>query len=167
MNDLFEAFVGLTLRAALSPQPVYLQHTGRYALAGPQHRLFALRPDIVVNGDLVIDAKWKELKPDERRLGVEQTDVYQMLAYARAYEATRLVLLYPWHEGLDRPGILRRWRVAGASTAFDIATVDVGRPDSVRLTLREIVGTDVTTTPIDGSGPAVDDPLALALQTSL
>ena len=143
MNELFEEFVGLTLRTALSPRPVYLQHTGRYALEGSQQRLFALRPDIVVNGDLVIDAKWKELKPDEHRLGVEPADVYQMLAYARAYEAARLVLLYPWHGDLDQqPGVLRRWRVAGSSTAFDIATVDVGKPDSVRLTLRGIVEGD-------------------------
>ncbi|MDE0192573.1 MAG: McrC family protein [Gammaproteobacteria bacterium] len=147
MNELFEEFVGPTLRAAVSPQPVYLQHTGRYALEGQHRGLFALRPDIVVNGDLIIDTKWKALKPDERTLGVEQSDVYQMLAYARAYEATRLVLLYPWHEGLDRPGVLRRWRVAGTSKAFDIATVDVGKPDSVRLTLREVVGTGYKATP--------------------
>ena len=151
MNDLFEEFVGLTLRAALSPQPVHLQHTGRYALEGQHRRLFALRPDIVVNDDLIIDTKWKELKPGEATLGVEQADVYQMLAYARAYEAKRLVLLYPWHEGLDRPGVLRRWSVAGTSTAFDIATVDVGKPDSVRLTLREIVGTSRQTTPANES----------------
>ncbi|MDE0037297.1 MAG: McrC family protein [Gammaproteobacteria bacterium] len=151
MNELFEEFVGLTLGAALSPQPVYLQHTGRYALEGQHRALFALRPDIVVNDGLVIDTKWKELKPSEPTLGVEQADVYQMLAYARAYEATRLVLLYPWHQGLDRPGILQRWRIAGTSTLFDIATVDVGEPDSVRLTLREIAGMDGRTTPTDGS----------------
>lgn len=139
MNDLFEEFVGRTLRASVSPKPVYLQHTGRYALDGQHRRLFALRPDIVVDGDVVVDTKWKELKPGEPRLGVEQADVYQMLAYARAYEAKRLVLLYPWHEGLAQPGVLRRWRIARTSTAFDIATVNVGEPDSVRLTLRRIV----------------------------
>lgn len=138
----------------MTPQPVDLQHKGRYALEGQHRRLFALRPDIVVNADLVIDTKWKELKPDEPTLGVEQADVYQMLAYARAYEATRLVLLYPWHGGLAHPpGVLRRWRVAGTSTAFDIATVDVGKPDSVRLTLQEIVGTSRQTTPASESTP--------------
>lgn len=147
MNDLFEEFVGLTLRAALSPHPVSLQHTGRYALEGQHRPLFALRPDIVVHDDLVIDTKWKELKPNEPTLGVEQADVYQLLAYARAYKATRLVLLYPWHEGLDQPGILRRWRIARTSTAFDIATVDVGRPDSVRLTLQQVVGLGYETPP--------------------
>jgi len=63
-----------------------------------------------------------------------------MLAYARAYEAKRLVLIYPWHEGLADPGICRSWQIKGTSTTFDIATVDVGRPDSVQHVLRSIVG---------------------------
>ena len=140
MNDLFEEFIGRRMRVALAPRSVRLQHTGRYALVEQQGRLFALRPDIVVDDDIVIDTKWKELNPSERTLGVDQADVYQMLAYARAYEARRLVLLYPWHERLAAPGICRSWRVDKTSTAFDIATVDIGRPDSVRTVLRQIVG---------------------------
>ena len=93
-----------------------------------------------MDDDIVIDTKWKELNPSERTLGVDQADVYQMLAYARAYEARRLVLLYPWHKRLTGPGICRSWRVDKTSTAFDIATVDIGRPDSVRTVLRQIVG---------------------------
>ena len=61
-----------------------------------------------------------------------------MLAYAHAYDARRVVLLYPWHPGLPAPGIYRRWCIAATSIAFDIATVDIGRPDSVPKTLREI-----------------------------
>ena len=65
-----------------------------------------------------------------------------MLAYARAYNAKRLILLYPCHGGLLEPGVVERWRVAQDSTAFDIATVDVGKPDSVRGTFRAIMGPD-------------------------
>lgn len=139
MNELFEEFVGRTLRAAITPRSVHLQHTGHYALEGQHGRLFALRPDIVVDGEIVIDTKWKPLKPHDSKSGVDQSDVYQMLAYAHAYHAKRVVLLYPWHEALDRRGILRRWQIAGTNTAFDIATVDVGKPDSIRSTLRGIV----------------------------
>ena len=102
--------------------------------------MFALRPDIVVDNDIVIDTKWKTLNSDDRVVGVEQSDVYQMLAYAHAYEARRVVMLYPWHPGLPAPGIYRRWNIAGTSIAFDIATVDIGQPDSVPTTLREIIG---------------------------
>ena len=139
MNDLFEEFIGRSLRVALAPRSVCLQHTGRYALQDQQKQLFALRPDIVVDKNTIVDTKWKILKPDEPNLGVNQSDIYQMLAYARAYNARRLVLLYPWHENLMAPGIYRRWHVAGTSTTFDIATVDVGRPDSVRDELVEIM----------------------------
>ena len=142
MNDLFEEFVGRSIKVALGSRSVRLQDTGSYALEGQHERLFALRPDIVVDGDIVIDTKWKQLEPEERTLGVEQTDVYQMLAYARAYEARRLVLRYPWHESLARTPILRRWRVAGTGTLFEVAAVDVSRPEVVVKTLEEIVGAE-------------------------
>ena len=140
MNDLFEEFVGRSMQVALAPQSVRLQDRGRHALRRAAQGYFGLRPDIVVDGDIVIDTKWKPIKADEPTLGVEQSDVYQMLAYARAYDARQLVLLYPWHELAGTPGILRRWCVPGTGTMFDVATVDVGSPDSVGSTLREIVG---------------------------
>ena len=140
MNDLFEEFVGRTLKSALAPGRVYLQATGRHALAHGGKGLFSLQPDIVVDGDMVIDTKWKHLKPQERKLGVEQSDVYQMLAYARAYNAQRLVLLYPWDQHLPAEPILRRWTVAGTDTVFDIAAVNVGESrQSVANTLRQMV----------------------------
>ena len=107
--------------------------------AVPTSRRFALRPDIVVDNDIVIDTKWKSLNPDDRVVGVEQSDVYQMLAYAHAYDARRVVLLYPWHPGLPAPGIYRRWSIAATSIAFDIATVDIGQPDSIPNALRKII----------------------------
>ncbi len=139
MNDLFEEFVGRSVREALAPRDVRLQHTGKYALESEYESLFALRPDIVVDGEIVIDTKWKRLGTDKPTLGVEQADVYQMLAYARAYEARRLVLLFPWHEGLATEPILRRWRVAGTATVFEVATVDVAKPQMVVSALRKIV----------------------------
>lgn len=139
MNDLFETFVGRVMQSVLAPGATRLQHTGRYALTARDQSMFALRPDIVVDNDIVIDTKWKRLKPDDRVVGVEQSDVYQMLAYAHAYEARRVVMLYPWHPGLPASGICRRWSIAGTSIAFDIATVDIGQPDSVPRVLQEII----------------------------
>ena len=147
MNDLFETFVGRAMRSVLAPGSTRLQPTGRYALTARDHSVFALRPDIVVDNDIVIDTKWKSLNPDDRVVGVEQSDVYQMLAYAHAYDARRVVLLYPWHPGLPAPGIYRRWSIAATSIAFDIATVDIGQPDSVPNALRKI---------IDGPGSSDD-----------
>ena len=106
MNKLFEEFVGRSLRRALWPREVRLQHTGHYAIRSSHTNLFALRPDIVVDDNIVIDTKWKELRPHETTGGVHQPDIYQLLAYAHAYKARRVILLYPWHEDCRPRGTL-------------------------------------------------------------
>ena len=154
MNKLFEAFIGRSLERGLGSRTVRLQHTGRYVLAGTDRKpLFALRPDVVIEGSdgrsVVLDAKWKRLTPRkprcERTLGVAESDVYQMLAYARAYDAKRLVLIYPWHDEMnglytkDRPPwLIRRWTVTRSDCHLDIVTIDVGCLDKVVETLREV-----------------------------
>ena len=158
MNVLFEKFVGRCLQRALARQPVRvrLQARGRHALTGADdHPLFALRPDAVIEkaksagvldtnekakGAVVLDTKWKELDPDkdEEKLGVEQSDVYQMLAYARSYDASRLILLYPWTGKLPPEGRAREWTVAGTDVPLDVATVNVGHPHKVVDALRDL-----------------------------
>ena len=142
MNELFEAFIGRSLKHALAPRTVHLQHRRRSALTGANGEpLFALQPDAVIEESddrpVVLDTKWKHLTPRARdgktTMGVAQSDVYQMLAYARAYDARRLVLLYPWHEEMDaQQGVNRRWFVTGTDCRLDVATVDVGRPGVLR-----------------------------------
>jgi len=43
----------------------------------------------------VLDAKWKRLDPSEALWGVEQADIYQLLAYAISYRCRCLELIYP------------------------------------------------------------------------
>ena len=145
MNELFEEFIGRSLWRALGAGRVELQNP-RYLIAdeGGGKKLFQLRPDAVIDAPdnaIVLDTKWKRLDGADRKRGVEQEDVYQLLTYATAWKAKRLILLYPWHEGLQRqpPDIERRWRVAANGCPFDVATVDVGRPREVVDTLRAIV----------------------------
>ncbi len=154
MNVLFEKFVGRCLQRALARQPVRvrLQARGCHALTGADGQsLFALRPDAVIEkakdathekakGAVVLDTKWKELDPDKDKetLGVAQSDVYQMLAYAQSYRASHLILLYPWTGKLPPEGRAREWTVAGTDVPLDVATVDVGRPDKVVDALRKL-----------------------------
>ncbi len=149
MNDLFEAFIGRSVRRAVAPWQVHLQHSRHYAVQGPAGPLFRLRPDIVIDtpdGPTVLDTKWKRLDPADSVLSIESADIYQMQAYAHAYDAARLVLVYPWHqEVVARPGIARQWRISGTQRILDVATVDVGRPEEVVDWLRLIVGS----TPLD------------------
>ena len=145
MPELFEKFVGRCLRRALAPWPVRLQSRGHSALQDDEGPLFELRPDAVIDtpsGPVVLDTKWKKLASNgDRKLGVSQDDIYQMLAYAQAYNAKRLVLLYPWLEGVGK-GVNRHWRVVGTERHLDVAVVDVGEPRSVTCALRKIVGMD-------------------------
>ncbi|MCY4592277.1 MAG: McrC family protein [Alphaproteobacteria bacterium] len=149
MNDLFEAFVGRSLLRVPTPSRVRLQARSRYALKGEKsgELLFALQPDAVIEADsgcVVLDTKWKELKQERDDFGVATSDIYQMLAYGRAYKAARVILLYPWHSdiGVDT-GVVRRWTSAEPDTdiilRLDIATVDVGRPEDVPDVLAKIV----------------------------
>ena len=142
MNVLFEKFIAGCARKALGGDSVRSQARDKYALFDAQEGdLFQLRPDIVINKNTVVDTKWKELKKDEdkQKLGVSQADIYQMLAYAQAYEAERVILLYPWHEGLGDQGVLRRWKISGTDIPLVIATVDVSQPDRVPQELTKIL----------------------------
>ena len=57
----------------------------------------------------------------------------------RSYDASRLILIYPWHREMDaNQGVVRRWSVAKSDCLLDVATVDVGRPDEIGSTLQEI-----------------------------
>ena len=177
MHELFEKFIGQCLKRALGSGRVRLQDRRYSALIdvvdGERKPLFQLKPDAVIETSSGATGSSHRSRhqvetPDaghgprcERTLGVEQSDVYQMLAYARAYGAGRLILLYPRHEELGGKGIRRTWIVPeptgrcavatapkekedapgceGASCRLDIAVVDVGRPDAVAGALCAIV----------------------------
>lgn len=150
MNVLFEKFIGNSLLRTLGSGRVGLGKRSGYALRdAAAHELFNLRPDVVIDASgacpIVLDTKWKELKPlkpeqEASNLKVDRDDVYQMLAYAGACKAKRLILLYPWHRALGLG--IARWSAQGPDgerIPFDIATVDVGSPKTVRAALRTIV----------------------------
>ncbi len=112
MNKLFEAHtarleeakVGLERIVQTQGPPLHLATHG-------QTNAFLLKPDITVwhvgkDGsaagiDRVVDAKWKRLDPHAPDFGVDEADVYQLLAYALRYGCTALELAFPM------PGV--RW----------------------------------------------------------
>ena len=128
----------------MRPVPVRLQPAGHHALTGANGPLFALRPDATIEapeGPVVLDTKWKSLSPGAETLGVAPSDVYQMLAYARAFRASRLILLYPWTRELPPEGRAREWTAAGSDLPFEVATIDVRRPAAAADALRRIIDT--------------------------
>ena len=99
---------------------------------------FLLRPDILVyQGQkpwLVADTKWKRLDPRQTNLGVSETDLYQVLAYAHRFETDRAILLYPHHPALGLAGLQRALLIQGTGpqqTRVRIITLDLARIEEV------------------------------------
>ena len=139
MNDLFEKFIGNSLKRVyqgFGKPRVSLQDRNYSALRDMKNKkIFNLIPDVVItsqNGErIVLDTKWKELDPiKSNKFGVEQSDIYQMMAYAHAYKPSRLILLYPWYSDFGKSeGVFCRWKTFETNYPLDIATIDVGISD--------------------------------------
>lgn len=137
MNDLFEKYIAAMMRKALTGSGVEVVDQGGHraclgAFTG-EHlesgEVFRTRPDIILRrrGEVlaIIDTKWKKLARDplDRKHGVSQADVYQLMAYARLYPTRELMLLYPEVPG-QPCGMRKPFGMAGGSERLAIATID-------------------------------------------
>lgn len=137
MNDLFEAYIAALARRALHNTDLTVHSQGglRYCLMeegeGGRQR-FQTTPDILIkrNGQvvMVIDTKWKMIgrNPEDKKRGVSQSDVYQMMAYARLYECREVMLLYPHHTGLGPDALDAGYGIMAGDERLRIASVDLG-----------------------------------------
>lgn len=153
MNDLFEAAVAALLRQDLAGSGIDVVAQGglRYCLGdwrGDEDctgHLFQTRPDILLRRDgevvAIVDTKWKSLSGDplDRRKGVGQADVYQMMAYARLYRCDRLMLLYPARPG-SGGAVVREFGMDGGRELLVLGQVDMsGSLDDARTGLSWLV----------------------------
>ena len=150
MNVLFERYVarlldpvaitaGVRLRAQGGRQPCLYPETG-------EKPLFETEPDLrLLRGDgrvaMILDTKWKALTVD-RKMGIKEADVYQMMAYAQLYDCDALVLLYPHHAGLTAP-LPARHRIArfDGSVRLTVASIDVTSHRRARTGLADLLAT--------------------------
>lgn len=138
MNELFERYVAEQMRRALAPRGLEVVAQGglQYCL-GPwqpeeacRATVFRTKPDLIVRragrAVAVIDTKWKMLAADplDGKGGIDQADVYQLMAYARVYMCDRVMLLYPAKPG-EPGGIVRKFGLARGVERLDVATLDV------------------------------------------
>ena len=152
MNELFEEYIGEVARATLAPKwQVALQGPAAYLLEDENGiGAFQTQPDITGLRDgrpaWIIDTKWKLLDAAERKQGVAQADVYQMLGYARRYDVEHLFLLYPHHLAVgDQQGLQRSFHILGDATGghgqhLHAATVDLTNLGDVPAQLLSILG---------------------------
>lgn len=135
MNVLFESWFAKRLQHSLKGRAtVDAQVTDAWLFQSSTRNVFALRPDIVVTphasdkGITIIDTKWKLLdETDTVTYGISQADAYQMYAYQQRYDAARVILCYPHHDGLKQPpGFQTSFQAFGTSgRTLEIWTVDV------------------------------------------
>lgn len=149
MNTLFEEYVGRMVTRALSCSHLNVVRQGGkiYCLEGDRGGLFQTRPDILIkHGDKVvqvIDTKWKRIAPqiDDRKRGVSQTDVYQMMAYGSLYDCPRLTLLYPHHAGLGEfDGMQATHRITRSDRRLETVSVDISTAAGLAERLRSVTG---------------------------
>jgi 5-methylcytosine-specific restriction enzyme subunit McrC len=136
MNDLFEAYIAALTRNALRGRDLTIHSQGglRYCLMeegeGGKER-FQTTPDILIkrNGQtmMVIDTKWKLIgrNPEDKKRGVSQSDVYQMMAYARLYQCREVMLLYPHHASLGSEPLDAGYAILEGDERLRIASVDL------------------------------------------
>lgn len=111
-NKLFERAVSRRMHRRASRSAVLslaAHESERYLASEKQNsavRFAKLIPDLVIsrNGHVAAigDTKWKRVDVDGRtkHLIPSSADLYQMQAYASAYQCEELALIYPWHSGL-------------------------------------------------------------------
>jgi 5-methylcytosine-specific restriction enzyme subunit McrC len=146
MNDLFESYVAVLLRRSLRPAGLTVETQGGRLFCLTEEgdfgrSRFQTRPDILVRDDrsgelaAIADTKWKRISPavEDSKHGVSQSDVYQMIAYARLYGCRDLMLLYPHHAGLGDGRLASDYVINSSSDRLHLRTVDLAlnEPDIV------------------------------------
>ena len=93
MNILFESYVAYHIKKQYKDREVKTQDT-KYKLI-ESHKLFQLKPDIVIDNNIVLDTKWKIVDSQKNNYGLLQSDLYQMYAYGKKYNSNDVYLIYP------------------------------------------------------------------------
>ena len=76
MNMLFESYVAHYFKKQHKDREVQTQDKKHKLIES--HNLFQLKPDIVVDKQIVFDTKWKLIDDQNTNYGLSQADLYQM-----------------------------------------------------------------------------------------
>lgn len=139
MNQLFELFLCEFIkrhREELLPDELkdcdlLAQTKGatRFLALHEAKAVFRLKPDLSFRRadktfPLIIDAKYKRLKEQDRWRGVLPADFYQMHAYAHRYECPRVLLIYP--QTAEMQNSLRAvFRLQNSNVIIKAATINL------------------------------------------
>ncbi len=133
MEKLFESYVAQHLKILISNLNWNISVQDKQYYLFDEPRQFALRPDIVITKEdvdkrrIVLDTKWKYLinKPSQN-YGISQSDMYQMYAYSKKYNAETVWLIYPQNNELkDDKEILFKSEDGVCVNIFFVSLADI------------------------------------------
>jgi len=96
MNILFESYVAHFFKKNYQDRDVKTQDKQHKLVES--HSLFQLKPDIVIDDNIILDTKWKLINQENKTYDVSQADLYQMYVYGKKYNANDIYLIYPKSE---------------------------------------------------------------------
>lgn len=111
MEEVFEDFVTASVRRHQEGYGVHSQGP-MWPLAttdGGKTKAFYMKPDITLMSDkranFILDAKWKRIEAaaDDPKMGIAQSDLYQLFAYGKKYRVPKVALVYPRTEKFCAP----------------------------------------------------------------
>ncbi len=138
MEKVFESFVaGLLVNRKYEVLPREFEgsviktqhHIGNLLAEGKFWLILDITIQTADGTKIIIDTKYKLLDKEDQKLGVSQSDLYQMYAYASHWNADVVVLLYPaissvinreWHFNIKAEGTEKR-------VPLLIRSLDLGR----------------------------------------
>jgi 5-methylcytosine-specific restriction enzyme subunit McrC len=139
MNSLFEEFlIEFIRRHRLEILPEELQNCDvlpqtrgatRHLADREEKAVFLLKPDAAFKNEdgqfpLLLDAKYKKLNEQDLRVGVSQSDFYQMHAYANRYACPRILLIYPQTSEMKN-NLRVRFRLQASAVIIQAATLNL------------------------------------------
>jgi len=130
MERVFESYVAAKIRRHIPAGVELRTQDTRYSLFDRPVKAFRIRPDIVlIDGDdtVVMDTKWKLLSESIRNYGISQSDMYQMYAYGKKYNAKKVVLLYPQSDNLRGSNISFH---SDDGVSIEVSFIDLFQPDA-------------------------------------
>ena len=143
MEQVFEDFVTHGFRRYQSDFTVVRQGPQRPMARIEDRAAFTMKPDLsLTRGNrnaFILDAKWKRIdgRDDDPKHGIDQSDMYQLYAYAKAYDCDVVALVYPRTRSFTRPLRYRFFDdVRMMCLPFDVRDPKA----SVRTSMRMLIG---------------------------
>ncbi len=134
---LFEKYTGIYLRRLFSGYSLTVfeqEKELKLAKTDTKQSYFQLIPDFVIRSNsqsrhhdnvpaVILDAKWKLPDGNRPNFNISRNDLYQLFAYARAYQAKHVWLLYPTPVG-GKPGGIPKTLSLPDEVKLHIAFID-------------------------------------------